>query len=60
MEAHENRLAALEAVKLKPVAEGSIEIDWDDEKEKAYQELVARAGKAVQLAASTGNPSNGR
>jgi hypothetical protein len=48
MEAHESRLAALEAVKLKQVAEGSIEIDWDDEKEKAYQELVARAGRVVQ------------
>jgi hypothetical protein len=60
MEAHESRLAALEAVKLKQVAEGSVEIDWDDEKEKAYQELVARAGKAVQLAAQTEDKSHGR
>jgi hypothetical protein len=51
MEAHESRLAALEAVKLKQVAEGSIEIDWDEEKEKAYQELMARADKLVQAAA---------
>jgi hypothetical protein len=29
-------------------AEGSVEIDWDEEKEKAYQELVARAGKVAQ------------
>jgi hypothetical protein len=41
-------LAALEAIKAKQVAEGSVEIDWDEEKEKAYQELVARAGKVVQ------------
>jgi hypothetical protein len=60
MEAHESRLAALEAVKIKQVAEGSIEIDWDDEKEKAYQELVARAGKAVQAAAQTKDTSNDR
>jgi hypothetical protein len=45
-------------VKIKQVVEGSIEIDWDDEKEKAYQELVALAGKAVQLAATEGT-SNG-
>ena len=48
MEQHEARLAALEAIKAKQVAEGSVEIDWDDEKEKAFQELVARAGKVVQ------------
>jgi hypothetical protein len=48
MEQHEARLAALEAIKAKQIAEGSVEIDWDEEKEKAYQELVARAGKVVQ------------
>jgi hypothetical protein len=60
MEAHENPLAALEAVKLKKVAEGSVEIDWDDEKEKAYQELVARAGKVVQSNARAKDTRNGQ
>jgi hypothetical protein len=36
---------------LDQVAEGSVEIDWDGEKEKAYQELMARAGKVVQSTA---------
>jgi 3-phosphoglycerate kinase len=48
MEAHEARQAAREALKAKQIAEGSVAIDWDEEKEKAYQELVARAGKVVQ------------
>ena len=48
MEAHEARQAAREALKAKQIAEGSIEIDWEEEKEKAYQELVARADKIKQ------------
>jgi hypothetical protein len=59
MEAHEKRLAALEAVKIKQVAEGSVEIDWDDEKEKIYQELMARAGKVVQAAVQKEDTRNG-
>jgi 2-polyprenyl-3-methyl-5-hydroxy-6-metoxy-1,4-benzoquinol methylase len=31
----------------KQAADGVVEIDWDDEKEKIYQELMARAGKIV-------------
>jgi hypothetical protein len=48
MEAHEARQAAREALKAKQIAEGSIEIDWEEEKEKPYQELVARADKIKQ------------
>jgi hypothetical protein len=59
MDAHESRQAALEALKIKQISEGSVDIDWDEEKEKAYQELVTRAGKAVQIAATEGT-SNGR
>jgi hypothetical protein len=60
MDAHESRLAALEALKIKQIADGSVEIDWDDEKEKAYLEIVAAAGKAVQSAAQTKEPTDGR
>jgi hypothetical protein len=51
IEAHEAREAAREALKAKQIAEGSVEIDWDAEKEALYQRLMAAAGR-VQLPAA--------
>jgi hypothetical protein len=48
MEQHEIRLARLEEKMAKQVEEGSVEIDWDAEKERAYQDLMARATALVQ------------
>ena len=45
IEAHEARQAASEALKAKQIAEGSVEIDWDAEKEELYQRLMAAAGR---------------
>ena len=51
MEAHEAREAAREERKAKQVEEGSVEINWDEEKERAYQDLMARATNIVQSTA---------
>ena len=48
MEAHEAREAAREERRAKQEAEGSVEIDWDAEKERVYQDLMARATSLVQ------------
>lgn len=55
MEAHEAREAAREERKAKQMAEGSVEIDWDAEKERAYQDLMARATSLVQSTATEDN-----
>jgi hypothetical protein len=51
MEAHEAREAAREERRGKQEAEGSVEINWDEEKERAYQDLMARATNIVQSTA---------
>jgi len=55
MEAHEAREAAREERKAKQMAEGSVEIDWDEEKERAYHDLMARATSIVQATATEDN-----
>ena len=48
MEDHEAREAVKEERKAKQVTEGSVQIDWDTEKEQLYQELMAAAGKTTR------------
>jgi Family of unknown function (DUF5681) len=45
LEQYEARLAKLEEAKAMKQADGSVEIDWDAEKEQLYRELMAAAGK---------------
>ena len=40
IEAHEAREARREEIKLRKKLDGSVEIDWDDEKEQLYQRVV--------------------
>jgi hypothetical protein len=50
IEAHEAREARREELKLKKAADGSIEIDWDDEQEQLYQWVMNAANAdAMQL-----------
>ncbi len=55
MEQHEIRQERLEEKKAKQVEEGSVEIDWDEEKERVYQELMARATNIMQATATEDN-----
>ena len=55
MEQHEIRQERLEEKKAKQIEEGSVEIDWDAEKERAYQDLMARATALVQADATEDN-----
>ncbi len=55
MEAHEAREAAREERKAKQIEEGSVEINWDEEKERVYQELMARATNIMQATAAEEN-----
>jgi phage baseplate assembly protein W len=48
LEQYEARLAKLEEVKARKQADGSIEIDWDAEKEQLYRELMAAAGRTTR------------
>jgi hypothetical protein len=57
MEAHEAREAAREERRAKQEAEGSVEINWDEEKERAYQDLMARATALVQSTATDEDPN---
>jgi hypothetical protein len=52
MEAHEAREAAREERRAKQIEEGSVEINWDEEKERVYQDLMARATSLVQSTAN--------
>jgi hypothetical protein len=52
VEAHEARQAAAELAKAKKVADGSVEIDWDAEKEELYQRVMNAANAdALQVTA---------
>ena len=53
IEAHEEREARREELKLKKQADGSEEIDWDVEREETYQRLLKAAAEIVQLPAPT-------
>jgi hypothetical protein len=55
MEAHEAREAAREERRAKQIEEGSVEINWDEEKERAYQDLMARATALVQSTTTEDN-----
>jgi hypothetical protein len=52
IEAHEAREAAAELAKARKQADGSVEIDWDAEKEELYQRVMnAASADALQLTA---------
>jgi hypothetical protein len=51
IEAHEQRQALRDALKLKQINSGAVKIDWDEEKKKIYQDLMIRAGKIGQSSA---------
>jgi hypothetical protein len=55
LEAHEARMAAKEALKAKQMSEGAVEIDWDEERERVYQDLMTRANAALQAAKEDAN-----
>ena len=58
IEQHEAREARREELKLKKIAEGSEEIDWDAEKREIYQRLLAAIGPdAVQVFARKEEPN---
>ena len=53
IEAHEEREARREELKLKKQADGSEEIDWGVELEETYQRLLEATAEIVQLPAPT-------
>ena len=51
IEAHEAREARREELRLKKQADGSLEIDWDAEREEVYQRLRKATAEVLQLPA---------
>jgi hypothetical protein len=60
MEAHEARQARREELQAKKQAEGSVEINWDDERRELAERLIKKAD-ALQVSQPTDeDKSNGR